>query len=95
MTSTITADPEKTLPPELEIVNMTKKFGSFVALENVSLKMKPGAFHALLGENGAGKSTLVKCIMGFHAPTNGDVLIDKQSREINNPRDAHHYGIGI
>jgi simple sugar transport system ATP-binding protein len=95
MTSTITANPIKTLPPELEIVNMTKKFGSFVALENVSLKMKPGTFHALLGENGAGKSTLVKCIMGFHAPTNGDVLIDKQSREINNPRDAHHYGIGM
>jgi simple sugar transport system ATP-binding protein len=46
MTSTITADPEKTLPPELEIVNMTKKFGSIVALENVSLKMKPGAFQA-------------------------------------------------
>ncbi|MEB3192094.1 MAG: ABC transporter ATP-binding protein [Snowella sp.] len=74
---------------------MTKKFGSFVALENVSLKMKPGTFHALLGENGAGKSTLVKCIMGFHTPTHGDVLIDKQSREINNPRDAHHYGIGM
>jgi ABC-type uncharacterized transport system ATPase subunit len=82
-------------PPELEVVNMTKTFGSLVALDSVSLKMKPGTFHALLGENGAGKSTLVKCIMGFYTPTHGDVLINKKSREIKNPRDAHHYGIGM
>ncbi len=82
-------------PPELEVVNMSKIFGSLVALDNVSLKMQPGTFHALLGENGAGKSTLVKCIMGFYTPTHGDVLINKRSREIKNPRDAHHYGIGM
>lgn len=82
-------------PPELEVVNMSKHFGSFIALDQVSLKMNPGTFHALLGENGAGKSTLVKCIMGFYAPTHGDVLINKQSREILSPRDAHHYGIGM
>jgi simple sugar transport system ATP-binding protein len=84
-----------TKPPELEVVNMSKIFGSLVALDNVSLTVKPGTFHALLGENGAGKSTLVKCIMGFYTPTHGDVLIGKQSREIKNPRDAHHYGIGM
>ena len=95
MSSAIPIEKVKTHPPELEVVNMTKKFGSLVALENVSLKMKPGTFHALLGENGAGKSTLVKCIMGFYTPTHGDILIDKRSREIKNPRDAHHYGIGM
>lgn len=74
---------------------MTKQFGAFTALDNVSLHLKPGTFHALLGENGAGKSTLVKCIMGFHTPTSGEVLIDKQSRSIESPRDAHKYGIGM
>lgn len=82
-------------PADLKVVNMTKKFGSLVALDNVSLHLKPGTFHALLGENGAGKSTLVKCIMGFYQPTHGDVLINDHSREIGSPRDAHAYGIGM
>ncbi|MBW4578921.1 MAG: ABC transporter ATP-binding protein [Tildeniella nuda ZEHNDER 1965/U140] len=82
-------------PPDLEVVNMTKRFGSFTALENVSMKLKPGTFHALLGENGAGKSTLVKCIMGFYTPTSGEVRIDGSARTIDSPRDAHTYGIGM
>ena len=82
-------------PPDLEVVNMTKRFGSLVALENVSLHLKPATFHALLGENGAGKSTLVKCIMGFYKPDHGDVLVNKHARTIESPRDAHKYGIGM
>ncbi|HBL11516.1 MAG TPA: ABC transporter ATP-binding protein [Cyanobacteria bacterium UBA11162] len=82
-------------PPDLEVVKMTKRFGTLTALENVSMHLKPGTFHALLGENGAGKSTLVKCIMGFYTPTSGEVLIDKQKRSIANPRDAHGFGIGM
>ncbi len=82
-------------PPELQVVDMTKIFGSLVALDHVSLHLKPATFHALLGENGAGKSTLVKCIMGFYRPTSGDVLINGQARTIDSPRDAHHYGIGM
>lgn len=82
-------------PPEIEVVNMTKLFGTMTALDNVSMTLKPGTFHALLGENGAGKSTLVKCVMGFYTPTSGEVLIDKQVRAIASPRDAHKYGIGM
>ena len=82
-------------PPMLEAVNMSKLFGSFVALDRVTLKVKPGTVHALLGENGAGKSTLVKCIMGFYQPTKGDVVIGGRSRQIDSPRDAHKYGIGM
>ncbi|NJP08483.1 MAG: ABC transporter ATP-binding protein [Leptolyngbyaceae cyanobacterium RU_5_1] len=82
-------------PPQLEVVSMTKRFGSLVALDNVSLHLKPATFHALLGENGAGKSTLVKCIMGFYRADHGDVLINQHSRSIASPRDAHKYGIGM
>lgn len=82
-------------PPELAVVNMTKKFGTMTALDNVSMTLKPGSFHALLGENGAGKSTLVKCLMGFYTPTSGEVLIDNQVRQINSPRDAHKYSVGM
>lgn len=82
-------------PPDLEIVQMSKHFGSLVALDQVSLHLQPGTFHALLGENGAGKSTLVKCVMGFYTPTAGQVLIDGQVRPIHSPRDAHRYGIGM
>ncbi len=82
-------------PPELEVYNLTKRFGSLTALDQVSMKIRPGTVHALLGENGAGKSTLVKCIMGFYQADHGDVLVGKQVRTIANPRDAHHYGIGM
>lgn len=83
------------VPPELEVIGMTKKFGTFIALDNVHLHLKPGTFHALLGENGAGKSTLVKCIMGFHTPTSGQIYLNKQPYAITNPRNAHKYGIGM
>ncbi|MEL6937431.1 MAG: ATP-binding cassette domain-containing protein, partial [Cyanobacteria bacterium J06607_17] len=82
-------------PPQLDVVNMTKRFGGFTALEAVSMTLKPGTVHALLGENGAGKSTLVKCVMGFYHPTSGQVLIDQQQRAIQSPKDAHTHGIGM
>jgi general nucleoside transport system ATP-binding protein len=82
-------------PPTLETLNLTKQFGSLVALDSVSMQLKPGTFHALLGENGAGKSTLVKCIMGFYAPTSGEVKLEGQQCAIASPRDAQKYGIGM
>jgi ABC-type uncharacterized transport system ATPase subunit len=82
-------------PPPLELVNVTKRFGSFVANEKVSFKVAPGTFHALLGENGAGKSTIVKCIMGYHPADEGDIIVDGASRNIRSPYDAHQLGIGM
>ncbi|MEM6451264.1 MAG: ABC transporter ATP-binding protein [Cyanobacteria bacterium P01_D01_bin.105] len=82
-------------PPHIEVVNMTKRFGSFTALDQVSLTLNPGTIHALLGENGAGKSTLVKCVMGFHIPTAGNIRINQSARAIHSPKDAHSYGIGM
>ncbi|WP_448601786.1 ABC transporter ATP-binding protein [Thermoleptolyngbya sp.] len=97
MTSTATTSPTLQIdrPPDLQVTGMSKHFGTLIALDNVSLHLKPGSFHALLGENGAGKSTLVKCIMGFYSPTSGSMLIDSNPVKIANPRDAHHYGIGM
>src|SRR5271165_3317411 len=79
----------------IEAVSMTKRFGSFVALEDVSLKVLPGTFHALLGENGAGKSTLVKCIMGYYQPDEGEVIVGDRQEAIGNPRAAHALGLGM
>jgi len=69
----------------VDAVAMTMRFGDFLALDNVELKVRPGSFHALLGENGAGKSTLVKCIMGYYHPTEGDVLVGGREQAIANP----------
>src|SRR5579863_2547614 len=82
-------------PPELTVVGMTKRFGALTALEDVSLRLVPGAFHALLGENGAGKSTLVKCIMGYHQPDHGKIFLDGVECVISSPRDAYGLGIGM
>ena len=74
---------------------MTKRFGSLLALDDVSLILDPGTFHALLGENGAGKSTLVKCVMGYHNADQGAVLLDGVAQTIRSPRRAHALGIGM
>ena len=79
----------------VDAVAMTMQFGDFKALDNVELKVRPGTFHALLGENGAGKSTLVKCIMGYYRATKGDVLVGGREQAIANPKEAHALGLGM
>jgi len=79
----------------VEAVSMTKRFGEFAALDQVSLRVKAGTFHALLGENGAGKSTLVKCIMGYYAPDAGEVIVGDRQEIIDSPRAAHALGLGM
>jgi general nucleoside transport system ATP-binding protein len=91
----VAAGPGKVRAPSLETIGMTKIFGPLVALDDVSIAVESGAFHALLGENGAGKSTLVKCIMGFYSPTKGHVRLDGEEVAIRNPRDARSLGIGM
>src|SRR5580692_9721944 len=82
-------------PPRLELVGITKRFGTFVANEEVSLKLEPGTFHALLGENGAGKSTLVKCIMGYYQADDGELMVADHQVVVGNPRAAHALGLGM
>ena len=83
------------IAPSLEAHHMTKIFGPLVALDDVSIKVEAGSFHALLGENGAGKSTLVKCITGFYSPDKGQVMLDGREISIRTPRDARAHGIGM
>lgn len=79
----------------LEVVGLSKRFGDVAALENVSLSIPPGGFHALLGENGAGKSTLVKCLVGYYQADAGQILVDDRETEIFTPRDSSRLGIGM
>jgi general nucleoside transport system ATP-binding protein len=79
----------------LETYELTKRFGSFTALDKVSMKIAPGTVHALLGENGAGKSTLVKCIAGFHRPEHGSIVCDAREQVISNPIQARQLSIGM
>ena len=82
-------------PLALEVIDVSKRFGELQALDRVSLKLRRGSIHALLGENGAGKSTLVKCIVGFYTPDAGEVLLGERQQAIANPRAAHDLGIGM
>jgi simple sugar transport system ATP-binding protein len=79
----------------LDTYQLTKRFGAFTALDGVSLAVRPGTVHALLGENGAGKSTLVKCVVGWQRAEEGSVLIDGRERDIASPVVARELGIGM
>ncbi len=81
--------------PRLQLRGVTKRFPGVLANDNVSLVVRPGEIHALLGENGAGKSTLVKMIYGVLHPDSGDILWDGEPTPIDNPRSARKLGIGM
>ena len=81
--------------PSLQTIGMSKSFGSLRALQEVSVDIPAGTFHALLGENGAGKSTLVKCIMGFYVPDRGQIVLGGREVTVRNPRDAQALGVGM
>ncbi|MGA3250045.1 MAG: ATP-binding cassette domain-containing protein, partial [Paraburkholderia sp.] len=79
----------------VEVLGATKSFGSFRALDKVSINVAPGTIHALLGENGAGKSTLVKGLVGYGLLDEGQITADGREVKITSPRDAQALGIGM
>jgi ABC-type uncharacterized transport system ATPase subunit len=79
----------------LEMKHMTKKYGDFFANENVSLTVKKGEVHAIVGENGAGKTTLMRMLYGMEKPDSGQIILDGNSMNFNGPDDAIKNGIGM
>ena len=82
-------------PYAIEMLNITKRFPGIVANDNITLQLKRGEIHALLGENGAGKSTLMSVLFGLYQPEEGTIKKDGVEVKINNPNDANALGIGM
>jgi len=83
------------VPYAIEMVNITKKFPGIIANDNVTLQLKRGEIHALLGENGAGKSTLMSVLFGLYQAEEGVIKKNGEIVKINNPNDANNLGIGM
>lgn len=81
------------LTPLVELQNISVSFGGIKAVDDVNVDLYPGEVVGLLGHNGAGKSTLIKVLSGAYKKQAGDILINGQPVEINNPRDARHHNI--
>lgn len=77
----------------LEVENVSRYFGSVIALEGVSMNLKAGEVHCLLGDNGAGKSTLIKTLAGVHEPSKGVYRVGGKAVNFKSPRDAMDAGI--
>ncbi|WP_019780080.1 ATP-binding cassette domain-containing protein, partial [Streptococcus sobrinus] len=79
----------------IEMRNITKKFGDFVANEHINLDVRSGEIHALLGENGAGKSTLMNMLSGLLEPTEGEIFLKGQVVKLDSPSKSANLGIGM
>lgn len=77
----------------VELKNITKRFPGVVAMRNMSIGIRPGEIHGLIGENGAGKSTLIKVLTGVHIPEEGDIYVDGEKKVFKNPVQAREAGI--
>ena len=79
----------------LEMENIEKSFPGVKALNQVTLKVRPGTVHALMGENGAGKSTLMKCLFGLYNKDSGTIKIDGEEVNYTDPKDALEHGFSM
>ena len=86
---------ENSVPYAIEMLHITKRFPNIVANDDITLQVKPGEIHALLGENGAGKSTLMSVLFGLYQAEEGKICINGKEVSIKNPNDANALGIGM
>jgi general nucleoside transport system ATP-binding protein len=82
-------------PPVIELRGIDKWFGEVHANQDVSLAIRPGTIHGIVGENGAGKSTLMGILYGYHLPDRGEILVRGRPAAIRSPQDALAAGIGM
>lgn len=82
-------------PYIIEMCNITKQFPGIIANDNITLQLRKGEIHALLGENGAGKSTLMSVLFGLYKPEKGEIRKNGKVVTINDPNDANALGIGM
>ena len=80
--------------PLVRLEGVTKAYPGVVANDDVTLELRAGEIHALLGENGAGKTTLMGTLYGLHRPDAGSIIVDGREAGIHSPRDALALGIG-
>ena len=79
----------------LEMINITKEFPGVKALDGVSLRVRRGTVHALMGENGAGKSTLMKCLFGIYGRDGGEIYLEGKPISFRNPKEALEAGVAM
>ena len=79
----------------LEALGIDKTFPGVHALSSVDFTLLSGEIHSLMGENGAGKSTLMKCLFGIYSMDNGEILIDGETVNLNNTKEAIKHGISM
>ena len=79
----------------IEMLNIRKEFSGIVANDNITLQVKKGEIHALLGENGAGKSTLMNVLFGLYQPEQGEIRVNGKAVQITSPNVANDFGIGM
>ena len=82
-------------PYAIEMLGITKRFPGIIANDNITLQLRKGEIHALLGENGAGKSTLMSVLFGLYQAEEGQIKKDGKVVEIKDPNDANDLGIGM
>ena len=79
----------------IEMLHITKRFAGITANDDITLRLRKGEIHALLGENGAGKSTLMSVLFGIYQPEEGEIYKDGVKVSIKDPNDANALGIGM
>ena len=86
---------DKEIPYAIEMIDITKRFPGIIANDHITLQLKKGEIHALLGENGAGKSTLMSVLFGLYQAEEGIIRKDGKEVKIKDPNDANDLGIGM